>query len=170
MIHRYLFFIRNNKVKVFRFKKHELHNCPRDGFSDFDFLGLADLWDWWKSFSSVTTKDTVDFLFVSDIKMDFTFSFTAHDTSVWGRTLLEDFFEQFCNAPKIDLHWESGSIIRIKDTPAAQFPKLVENASFFIFPPMKDVNIKYEDGKTDDILYHHFHDEIKKNRKRNNEK
>lgn len=170
MIHHYLFFILNNEVKVFRHRKNEISSCRRDGLPAFPFCGWDELWAWWKNMSGMTSRDTVDFFFISDINMEFTHPFTTNKTSCWGRLLLESFFTKFCDASQIDLVWESGSKIRIKDTPTARLPEKAKGQSFFIFPPLNEIEVNHDVFQKDETLYNHFHEEIEKNKKRNLEK
>lgn len=120
--------------------------------------------------SGMTSRDTVDFFFISDINMEFTHPFTTNKTSCWGRLLLESFFTKFCDASQIDLVWESGSKIRIKDTPTARLPEKAKGQSFFIFPLLNEIEVNHDVFQKDETLYNHFHEEIEKNKKRNLEK
>ncbi len=172
MIHHYLFFIRDNEVEVFRHKRHKTIQCNRNGLSVFPFGGWDELWDWWRSMSGITSKDTIDFVFVSDSSITPQPPFSAQKTSCWSRQVLESFFTEFCSASQIDLIWENGSKIRIKDTPPARLPEKVRELSFFIFPPLNEIEISSgcDEPKGQNALYKHFRDEMEKNRQRNQEK
>lgn len=176
-----LFFFRDGKVRVYRFKGNELTELKKDGLLDIPFREDSEaawtaLWDWWERATGRTEDDDVDFFFVSDTERMFKHDFPVHKPTAWGRRKLELFFRQHCKDPVIDLQWKKKNRIaslRIKDFPTPKLPPdNGKTAVFHVYPPL-DINVSVNPPDPQGgagPLYEGFHNYVEKNRKKIREK
>ncbi|MDO5517063.1 MAG: hypothetical protein Q4F66_05870 [Clostridium sp.] len=110
MIHKYLFFINQNKVSVLSCDEHLNKLSYETNKGEKSFLIEDDFWSWWirtASFSS--SQDKVDFCFIYDAFHNImVHGFECVEESSWKYSQIETFFTTMTDYSKVKIKDEQG--------------------------------------------------------------